>query len=401
MISQTFRRILRILSYYLFITLILFPYSVAALSSDDIHAIQNDSVWHKIYPEITCSASGGSTSLSGSDNPSKVWNYFTGKGLTAIQTAGIMGSLQQESGFDPQIIQGGGESKDPNAAGSGGWGLVQWTPGGKVIGIAQGFGITGPIYDLGTQLDIIWAEMGSSTPAGYQNFLSAYQQINDLAEATNFFTTNFEAAGIVGPRLQFAQDALTQFGSTTGSGTTAGSPTAGACSGAGGGVVAGNILNTALGLAWPDSGHGNVCADATPAYIAAHDPIYGSGDITNCTGCDVFLSTVMHSSGVDPNYPLFQTSEQLKYIQAHPEKYQILGTSDGNSIDPKLQPGDILVYYHVNPDGSIDGHTLIYTGDQPSGFNMVDGSNTQHVPEANHWGSGGWNATYTMVRVLN
>lgn len=387
-------KILRVVLIFIVggVYLVVYSQGVLALTDDQIKAFQSNVHYFNTEADaIPCKA--GSTLLTGSDNPTKVWNYFTGKGLSAIQTAGIMGNLQQESGFNPMIIQGGGESQDPNAAGGGGWGIVQWTPGSKVIGIAQSFGISGPIYELATQLDIVWAEMGATTPAGYSNFISAYKQIDDLAEATSFFTTNYEAAGVVGPRLEFAQDALTQFGSTTGS-TSSGASAAGCATGDG--VVSGNILKTAMGLAWPDSGHGNYCAAATPAYIAAHDPIYGSNEITNCTGCDVFLSTVMHSSGVDPNYPLFQTSLQLQYVKEHPEKYQILGETTGDSLDPKIQPGDIL----INGDVAT-GHTLVFIGQQPSGFNMVDGSNGQHVPQSNFWGGGGWVGTYSIVRVLN
>jgi hypothetical protein len=46
--------------------------------------------------------------LTGRDNVQKTWNYFTAKGLTEKQVAGIMGNIKQESTFDPQRIEGGG-----------------------------------------------------------------------------------------------------------------------------------------------------------------------------------------------------------------------------------------------------------------------------------------------------
>ncbi len=55
-----------------------------------------------------------------------------------IQAAGIMGNMQSESGFNPLIVQGGGESTNPADAGSGGYGLVQWTPGAKLIPLLHG-----------------------------------------------------------------------------------------------------------------------------------------------------------------------------------------------------------------------------------------------------------------------
>ena len=52
------------------------------------------------------STSGSSTPLSGSGNVEKVYNFFVGKGLKDFQAAGIIGNIQQESGFEPMIKQG-------------------------------------------------------------------------------------------------------------------------------------------------------------------------------------------------------------------------------------------------------------------------------------------------------
>lgn len=157
----------------------------------------------------------GSTTLSGKDNEEKIFNYFVSKGLSPVQSAAIVGNIQQESSFNPIEIEGGGTSKDPSASGTGGWGLTQWTPGSKVNGIAKRLKVTGPIYELATQLDIIWGEMGTVTPVGYSNFTKDYKKITDLAKATDFFTTNYEGAGIIGPRTAFATAALKKYGKNT------------------------------------------------------------------------------------------------------------------------------------------------------------------------------------------
>ncbi len=67
-----------------------------------------------------------------------IWKNLRSVGMTPAQAAGVMGNMQSESGFNPYIIQGGGTSLNPAAAGSGGYGLVQWTPGSKLIPYLHG-----------------------------------------------------------------------------------------------------------------------------------------------------------------------------------------------------------------------------------------------------------------------
>lgn len=54
------------------------------------------------------SGSGASLSgtLSGSNNEERLWNYFISIGLSPEATAGILGNLQQESGFNPFATNG-------------------------------------------------------------------------------------------------------------------------------------------------------------------------------------------------------------------------------------------------------------------------------------------------------
>src|SRR5438105_13835498 len=55
-------------------------------------------------------------------NDKIAFDYFLGKGLTAVQSAGIIGNLDQESGMDPTISQFGGGP---------GRGIAQWSAGGR------------------------------------------------------------------------------------------------------------------------------------------------------------------------------------------------------------------------------------------------------------------------------
>lgn len=69
----------------------------------------------------------------GGDNEPQVWAALIATGIQPYQAAGIMGNMMSESGFDPHVIEGGAHSLNPADAGSRGYGLVQWTPGAKLI----------------------------------------------------------------------------------------------------------------------------------------------------------------------------------------------------------------------------------------------------------------------------
>lgn len=159
---------------------------------------------------------GDITSVSGSDNPSKVWNYFKSQGVDDLHTAAIMGNMQQESSFNPTLIQKGGNSKNPADAGRLGWGLSQWSPGVMILDVAKKYSILSPIYELVTQLNITWREMNDVAPTGYKNFIADFKKETDLEKATMFYANKYEGAGIIGRRYQFAQQALQRYGGTEG-----------------------------------------------------------------------------------------------------------------------------------------------------------------------------------------
>ncbi len=83
---------------------------------------------------IDCGDSSGVSvsSLVGTNNREKIWNYLIANGLSAVQAAGLMGNIQAESSYSPTRHEGGIASEFSN----GGWGIVQWTnyrnePGGR------------------------------------------------------------------------------------------------------------------------------------------------------------------------------------------------------------------------------------------------------------------------------
>lgn len=66
---------------------------------------------------------GAPSKVVGRDIEKKVWNYLRGAGYSEEQTAGVMGNIERESGFNPFIAQGEASTPSVNS----GWGLVQWT----------------------------------------------------------------------------------------------------------------------------------------------------------------------------------------------------------------------------------------------------------------------------------
>lgn len=221
---------------------------VQALNNDDIRSLLNDTVWYK-------QSSGGgictvnlAADLSGNDNIEKAFRFFVQKGLTAIQSAGIVGNMVHESGVDPENIQNpGGRSKNPEDAGNQGWGIVQWTPGRKVIDIAKSANITTPIYELGTQLEIVWAQLtrlgGLEQQAGDDikktavvlDAVLAFQGNTDPSAGKyrgSFvgFERPDDQGGSVDRRLEYANDILDLYGDSIGGETVGAPPSGGGCS---------------------------------------------------------------------------------------------------------------------------------------------------------------------------
>ncbi len=148
-----------------------------------------------------------------------------------------------------------------------------------------------------------------------------------------------------------------------------------------GGIVAGNILETAKNLAWDQPfttrpQNSDFKSLAKPSFVAAvkQDGKLALDSPGTYADCGMFVSTVMHVSGADANYPNSGTTIQYNYVTSHPEKYQIINSP----TKADLQPGDII----VTAQG---GHTAFYGGNlgtSASGQPLVaiEASLMQRVP---------------------
>lgn len=138
-----------------------------------------------------------------------------------------MGNMKQESKFDPENIQDpAGGTKDPSnlTSMSQGWGLIQWTPGNKIIGLAKEAGVSGPLYELSTQLNLVWQHMNNHPDVTGHFDLNHFKSINDEVEAGAYFGSQIEGFQIAGNRLQDATDILHKYaGSGGGNGSSSSS----------------------------------------------------------------------------------------------------------------------------------------------------------------------------------
>ncbi len=177
-----------------------------------------------------------STNIAGSNNAEKAFNYYLGKGLSALQTAGLGGNLQIESGFDPTAYYPGGHTDNPSPSSA--FGLVQWLGGRQTALRDFANSANKPITDLGVQLDFSWQELTTSYK---DSVLGPLQQSTDLASAVHIVNQYYEGSGVDdGPRLSAAQDLLTKYGSNTSPTSGTGpAPTSSSCGSSG--VIAGGF----------------------------------------------------------------------------------------------------------------------------------------------------------------
>jgi len=119
-----------------------------------------------------------------SQNESITWDYLIAQGFSREQTAGIMGNLKQEHGF--------------NTTGDG---LAQWTGSRKATLLARD-----DPYNIYTQLDFLMYELNG----GYRSVQTAIKAAYTVEEATIIFQNKFERCGICveDRRIQYAYNIL-------------------------------------------------------------------------------------------------------------------------------------------------------------------------------------------------
>jgi hypothetical protein len=143
-------------------------------------------------PVSSTGVDGTTQQIFGNDNAEKIFSYLTGKGLTGQQAAGMLGNFQQESGFDPAIIQGGAiADKNYTPVNGVGFGIAQWTftaRQGPLIALAQSSNRS--VTDLSLQLDFLWQELNST----HANSLASLKNESTPERAAYVFHRDFEGS---------------------------------------------------------------------------------------------------------------------------------------------------------------------------------------------------------------
>lgn len=382
--------------------------------------------------EAVCSGSFvAGSSVSGTDNRAKIWNYLVQKGLSGQQAAGIMGNMQEESGFNPAREQDGSGT---------GWGLVQWDKDrrtavrnyiaskdpslakyeaefdkyGGATSASTGYVHKDiPVEDndklIALQLEFLYEEAITRKVFVQKKFpeqrriaakytgkieWEALKAAPNIKDASNIWLFSFERPGNqsddhAAKRAGYGQaifDELNRGGSGVAEDSLA-EGEVGTVTGPCGtlpnsqgfeGKVVDYVISDWHAKPWWGA------SKAKPAYVAAADKAVkdgryvGNGASKWYADCGGFVTTLLIDSGFEPSYNYSSklkngagnTVQQRKWLE---DNWQNLGR--GGSVDTAtLRAGDVFIK---------EGHTFIYIGDVP-GINskIASASNMERVPMA-------------------
>lgn len=265
------------------------------------------------------------SAISGSNNAQIAFNYFTSKGLTVEQSAGIVGNFEVEApGVDPMADQ-------PNGPGRG---IAQWSEGGRWDTLLKFASIRNvdPL-SLQTQLDFVWFELtGDPTTEGLPgaNRRGAYDALiktTTIVEAVNVFVTLYEGAGIphTDRRIREAEKAFNAYASSATSG-------GGGCIGVGG--IDRFPLNTTKNAIEAGEGGARWCYKAISN--CHHD--YNAADIHVAIGTEVLaakggkvIRAVETLGSVGSRVVILGDDGQFTYYYTH-MTYNSLLVAEGDTV---------------------------------------------------------------------
>ncbi len=155
------------------------------------------------------------------DVPGYVWDFLMEKIGNPYGVAGIMGNLYAESGMRTinlqntyehslgytdqgytDAVDSGAYSYDSFRTDEAGYGLAQWTSGGRKANLYKYAQNTNrSIGDLDMQLEFLWQELIS----GYPRLVSTLQNASTIREASTAFLTQFERPADQGAGVQTAR----------------------------------------------------------------------------------------------------------------------------------------------------------------------------------------------------
>ena len=293
----------------------------------------------------------------------KVWWALRDAGYSKEATAGVMGNIYAESGFDESVIEGGSGI---------GFGLCQWSFGRreKLEAYASSKGVSAS--DLNTQIEFL---LGELTPGGGANGYATYNLMNNHGytpddwknattpeQAAEAFCWIFERPGI--PRMDVRTSAARRY------------------------------YNQFKDAERPSGGSGNVTSiqAVLPNYPFSSSsgfgwrthPIYGDSrfhqgtDIPAPTGTEIatlgsgIIKEIVHSSSGRGNYIRIDHQNGLETVYQHCSRF-----ASGLSVGSTVSQGQIIAYVGSTGDSTgahLHLEILVPTGqgEHSSGFSGYD-----------------------------
>lgn len=326
-------------------------------------------------------------SLSGSENAEKIWNFLTDpkQGLSDEQAAGVMGNIEQESGYLPDKEEG---SDSAGSRADLGYGIVQWTFGRRtaleLAAIEKGV----PVSDLGFQLAYMVqesqgrevssnaADIGLGTVG--DNEWETLKKMKTVEDATVFWHNNFEASAdskekVLEVRGGYARKAYERFSGKGVASNDSSSGGAGCTPGSAAG--SGDLTALLLEYAHPEYYENNYSGPVPPpkpAYLDIATKLANEGKWVGGgqaeigipgIDCGGFVSILLTQSGMEPDYnfglDMDRGSSNQEYGQLPWAKRNWKFLGNGGAINTSdLRPGDVAYS---------NGHTFIFVG-QVNGF---------------------------------
>lgn len=200
-----------------------------ALTSEQKAMIDSGVSYYNIEEQNT--TGGGSCSLPGNNNEEKVWSYFVAKeGYSPEIAAGIIGNMTAESAVLPMRLQGKPTTEEYSSqtveSRTGiGWGLVQWTPPGKMITPSRNEGSTyEQINTVEHQVEFLWRQLEGTAPSSNEKPAGDdLKQQTTVAGAARSFMLKYErpaeenrTESKIQSRIQLAEDTFNRLSSLAG-----------------------------------------------------------------------------------------------------------------------------------------------------------------------------------------
>lgn len=145
------------------------------------------SVGARVGKTIGVGTKGYPSEQGSESNPEYIWFSLLRSGFTKATAAGVLGNLEQESGFDPTIDQGGGNDMHDGS----GFGIAQWTWTARQEPLRKFAQKINKSYKaIEAQMGYLLEEMNS----GNYGDVGKYKKFNDPVEACIYFHDEYEGS---------------------------------------------------------------------------------------------------------------------------------------------------------------------------------------------------------------